>query len=266
MANNKKREPTRTTPLKGQDIHREDEILQSEQRLFLPALVGVSRKLLTSTASIKAAISSLLYDDILWDPINQHEFLEIIDESTDQLSDLLTLVLLTLRAEANLIILHPEPYLVEEILGKVKQQISTQIPLMDLKLTIPENHVTIYTDFDYLVLMVNFILQVINVGSEQKEVHLETKESDDHFYFTFCGLEENAFECLRGVLGPHPDREDKCYGHKLSSEMLLKVQLVRHLMKMQKINGVFEQDSDQGNVFKLDIPSYKKGIANLPED
>jgi hypothetical protein len=266
MLNNKRRVPGKKSTPKENDIHREEERLQSERRAFLPALVGVSRKLLTSTASIKAAISSLLYDDILWDPINQHEFLEIIDESADQLSDLLTLVLLTFRAEANLIILHPEPYLVEEILGKVKQQISAQLPRMDLNLTIPEDRVTIYADYDYLVLMVSFIIQVIDLVSEQKKILLQTREKNDRFFLIFNELEENTFRCLQQLMGFHPDNEGKCTDIKLSPEALLKGQLIRHLMKMQEINGVFGQDSDQRNLFQLDIPIYKKGMATFPED
>ena len=61
-------------------------------------------------------------------------------------------------------------------------------------------------------------------------------------------------------------RCEKCNEIKLSSESLLKVQLVRYLMKMQEINCGFEQDSRQGNFFHLDIPIYKKESNIFSED
>jgi K+-sensing histidine kinase KdpD len=266
MANVEKQEAGKKPRSEDQDIHLDNEILQSEQRVFLPALVGVSRRLLTSTASIKAAVSSLLFDDILWDPINQHEFLEIINDSTDQLSDLLTLVLLTLRAEANLIVLHPEPYLMEEILGKVKQQITAQFPKFDLEINIPEDHEFIYTDFDYLVLLLELLIQVINTIAEVKSLHLQTIENNDHFSLVFRELDKNTFQRLQDVLQFKLSEQATGTGKKLSSEALLKVQLVRHILKIQEISSVFEYDAGQGISFHLDIPIHKKDLKDLPEN
>jgi len=50
----------------------------------------VSHELRTPLASIKGYASTLLADDVIWDEQSQREFLKIISEETDRLSDLVT--------------------------------------------------------------------------------------------------------------------------------------------------------------------------------
>ncbi len=79
-------------------------------------LVIISRGLQISSASVKAAVTSLLNNDILWDISTQYEFLQTIENSTDNLSDLVMLVSLVSRLQVDKIQLRLEPQHLQEIL------------------------------------------------------------------------------------------------------------------------------------------------------
>jgi signal transduction histidine kinase len=60
----------------------------------------VSHELRTPLASIKGYASTLLAEDVVWDPDAQREFLHVISQETDRLSDLVTDLLDLSRIEA----------------------------------------------------------------------------------------------------------------------------------------------------------------------
>ena len=67
------------------DITREKEIDQMKSQL----LSTVSHELRTPLASIKGFATTLLRDDVEWDDLSRREFLSIIDEESDRLTELI---------------------------------------------------------------------------------------------------------------------------------------------------------------------------------
>ena len=82
------------------DLRRQLAELTAKQRMVWALFIDASRKLQISSASIKAAVSSLLNYDIFWDGANQHEFLTTINSSVDQAAKLASLLTLAVRSEA----------------------------------------------------------------------------------------------------------------------------------------------------------------------
>jgi signal transduction histidine kinase len=66
------------------DITRDREI----DRMKSSLISTVSHELRTPLASIKGYVTTLLAEDVIWDSLAQREFLEIISDETDRLSNL----------------------------------------------------------------------------------------------------------------------------------------------------------------------------------
>ena len=69
------------------ELNRELEEAKAINQSMWSLLVEITNRLQMSSSAIKAAVSSLLDHDIFWDGSTQHELLEIIDNSADQVSN-----------------------------------------------------------------------------------------------------------------------------------------------------------------------------------
>jgi len=87
------------------DVTRERELDEMKSQL----LSTVSHELRTPLASIKGFATTLLRQDVEWDEDSRHEFLSIIDEESDRLSELIGNLLDMSRIEAGELPVEPEP-------------------------------------------------------------------------------------------------------------------------------------------------------------
>jgi PAS domain S-box-containing protein len=87
------------------DITREKELDEMKSQL----LSTVSHELRTPLASIKGFATTLLRQDVRWDETTRREFLSIIDEESDRLSELISNLLDMSRIEAGTLRVEPEP-------------------------------------------------------------------------------------------------------------------------------------------------------------
>lgn len=87
------------------DITREKELDQMKSQL----LSTVSHELRTPLSSIKGFATTLLREDVDWDETTRREFLSIIDQESDRLSELIGNLLDMSRIEAGTLRVEPEP-------------------------------------------------------------------------------------------------------------------------------------------------------------
>jgi signal transduction histidine kinase len=87
------------------DITRERELDEMKSQL----LATVSHELRTPLASIKGFATTLLRQDVKWDEDSRREFLAIIDQESDRLSELISNLLDMSRIEAGTLRVEPEP-------------------------------------------------------------------------------------------------------------------------------------------------------------
>jgi signal transduction histidine kinase len=104
------------------DITREKELDQMKSQL----LATVSHELRTPLASIKGFATTLLRDDVNWDDRSRREFLSIIDEESDRLSELIGNLLDMSQIEAGTLRMEPEPTDLQPII----QETATEFQLM----------------------------------------------------------------------------------------------------------------------------------------
>ena len=104
------------------DITREKELDEMKSQL----LSTVSHELRTPLASIKGFATTLLREDVDWEEESRREFLSIIDEESDRLTELIGNLLDMSRIEAGTLRVEPEP----TDLGPIIQETAAEFQMM----------------------------------------------------------------------------------------------------------------------------------------
>jgi two-component system sensor histidine kinase KdpD len=92
--------------------------------LRLQFLAMISHELRTPLTSIKGFITTLLAEDVTWDPASQRDFLETANQETDRLRNLIEQLLDLSQLEARIMRIHPREHplleMVSNILNRLK--------------------------------------------------------------------------------------------------------------------------------------------------
>lgn len=100
--------------------------LYEADRLRSEFISSISHELRTPLTLIKGYATSLLRSDASWDEQNQREFLQIIDEKTDELRDLIDKLLLSAKLEAGALNLEKEPVLLPHLVQRVVDEAASR--------------------------------------------------------------------------------------------------------------------------------------------
>jgi signal transduction histidine kinase len=117
------------------DITREKELDQMKSQL----LSTVSHELRTPLASIKGFATTLLRDDVNWDELSRREFLSIINEESDRLSELIGNLLDMSQIEAGTLRVEPEPTDLQPLI----RETATEFQMMT-----HDHQITVYLPLD----------------------------------------------------------------------------------------------------------------------
>ncbi|GAB4527446.1 MAG: hypothetical protein Fur0018_13040 [Anaerolineales bacterium] len=105
----------------------------------------VSHELRTPLAAIKGYATTLLADDVQWSPESQREFMEIISQETDRLTDLVNDLLDLSRIEAGNLSIEPAEMILSELVTRAAHRVRP-FPLERLRLEIASQTETITAD------------------------------------------------------------------------------------------------------------------------
>jgi len=100
--------------------------LQEADRLRSEFISSVSHELRTPLTLIKGYSTSLLRENVKWDRESQREFLQIIDDKTDELRDLIDKLLQSAKLEAGALKLEKEPVLMPRLVEKVVEDLTSR--------------------------------------------------------------------------------------------------------------------------------------------
>jgi K+-sensing histidine kinase KdpD len=92
-----------------EDEQRAHHQAEEANQLKMKFLGMVSHELRTPLTSIKGFSSTLLADDVTWEPERQRDFIATIDEESDKLTELVDQLLDLSRLQAGTLPIHPEP-------------------------------------------------------------------------------------------------------------------------------------------------------------
>ncbi len=124
-----------------QDITRAREL----DRMKTSLISTVSHELRTPLASIKGYTTTLLAEDVEWDQAAQREFLEIISQETDRLSELVSELLDISRIEAGILVVSRSECNLEELIERAADRVQPR-PDKRLELHLQKDLPFVYAD------------------------------------------------------------------------------------------------------------------------
>lgn len=179
------------------DLRSELAAAQSGQDYLWSLLVETTRRLQVSSASIKAAVSSLLNYDLFWDPANQHEFLETIDASVDKVARAVILLALAFRAEAGSLEIRLEPQSLQEILALVHANAASANPKRMHRLSLPGEGKPVLVDYEYLTIAFGYLFDLLAARQESGKIRIEAVETPDYWSLEITGVDEADLSLLQ---------------------------------------------------------------------
>jgi signal transduction histidine kinase len=236
------------------ELHRQLAELKAQNRAMWALLAEISRRLQTSSTSIKAAVSSLLDYDIFWDGSTQHEFLETIDDSVDQGADLIMLLMLAFRSEANSLEMKPESHPLQEILSTVLDALSTKMPKLHFDVTSPTAGKPVLVDYGYLAVGLRLLLEVlIESGIVSPKLELQAVEVENYWYLDVVDIQEPVTEAIDHLCQGRFD--DLMLVDHISPENVLKLFTATRIIRLQNIRLDVQVNEEEKMRLRLTIPT-----------
>lgn len=143
----------------------------------------VSHELRTPLAAIKGYASTLLAEDVEWDRVSQHEFLTIISDESDRLTNLVNNLLDLSRIEAGSLRLSRERCDIEETINNAVKQ-AHLLPGNKFEVQIEAKLPKLYADPPRLEsILRNLIENAVKYGGEQANIRVKVTRNGENFLF-----------------------------------------------------------------------------------
>lgn len=217
--------------------------------------VEASRRLQISSASIKAAVSSLLNYEIFWDPANQHEFLETIDSSVDKLTRLVMILSLAFRAEAGSLELKPEPQSLQEILAVVQGSIAARHPKLKARFYLPKEGMPVMVDYEYLTIAMGLLFELFDADQKNKHVQVQAIENPQSWYLDISGMDRITLDLIQTMYACKTDLKMSSK-HLYLPEHILGLHVACEIIHLQEIDLAAVAHPDGTSVLRLVVPSF----------
>jgi signal transduction histidine kinase/HAMP domain-containing protein len=155
--------------------------LHEADRLRSQFISSVSHELRTPLTLIKGYSTSLLRQNVSWAEETQQEFLQIIDEKTDELRDLIDKLLQSAKLEAGALKLEKEPVLIPRLARKVVEEIASRAKKHKLTLEFAPSFPVVEADIRCMEQVLrNLVENAIKYSPEGGEIVIagEVKEGE----------------------------------------------------------------------------------------
>jgi hypothetical protein len=237
----------------NQALRRQLETLRTQEPYTWGLFAEAGRKLQVYSASIKAAVSSLLNYDIFWDHANEHEFLETIDSSVNQVSEMIAMLTLAFRAEANSLVLSRDPHLLQEILSISQINATRKYPGLRLAISFPPDGKPVLVDYDYLNKVLQLFYEVFYARNPAGEMRVVAREHEHGWFLDFIGADASSLQIIDAM---YRCRTQPATGEHLAPENILRLHLVCEILHLQQISVEILEDREMGPVLRLDVPDF----------
>jgi hypothetical protein len=238
------------------DLRQEVEALNKQSVYLLGVYAETSRKLQIYSASIKAAVSSLLNHDIFWDGANQYEFLTTINASVSQVSDLTILLTLAFRAEAGSLALNLDPQVLQEMLSVAQATALNKFPGLTLNVTYPADGKMVLVDYEYFTKALLLLFEVAYAGRSSRDVGIIASEDEVVWFLDFSGFNPLLVKIIEQM---HNCKTEPVSIDFLSTENILRLHIICAVLHLQGISVEVIDIPDQSPIMRLCVPA----MANL---
>jgi two-component system sensor histidine kinase KdpD len=145
---------------------RQMEVLRAE------LLASVSHELRTPLGFIKGYTTSLLRKAVTWEPEEQREFLEIIDEETDHLTEMVDGILDVARARAGRLELRLDSVDLEQVVRRSLERMSSTLEQRDVRLIADGSATVAADDVRLQQVVVNLLQNAAKYSPEATPIEL----------------------------------------------------------------------------------------------
>ncbi|MBI9049814.1 MAG: PAS domain-containing protein [Anaerolineaceae bacterium] len=136
-------------------------------------LAMISHELRTPLTSIIGFTTTLLADDVVWDPEEQHDFIQTIQHEADRLQELIDHLLDLSRLEAGMLPIAMEPHTITEIIEDVLPQFKILTHYQTLSLHFPDNLPLVNVDAKRIgQVLVNLVRNASIYAPKETEISL----------------------------------------------------------------------------------------------
>jgi len=246
-----------TEDMKDQNLCQEVEHLHMTNQFLWSLLVDISKKIQVSSAAIKASVSSLLDYEIILDVSTQHELLEIIDNSSDQVSKYVMLLTLVSKMESNTFTLSSEPIDISEMLSSVNEIITRNYPKFILKLSTQLPREPVCIDYEYLSIALVMLFELIlETQTLSQELSIVAAESEKHWYVDIEEISKDALDAILKISTREDNELLQDYG--LLPTAKLRLYVVRKIFELLSIQISTISESNETTGIRLMIPIVKR--------
>lgn len=228
------------------DLENQLSKIKANQNFIWNLFSETARGLQLSSTSIKMAVSSLLSHDLFWDPSNQHEFLTTINESTNKITQLVSLMTLAFRAQAGTLELNLEPQVLQEILAIVQKKTMVRFPSLSIDLSMSSSEKTVNVDFDYSIMAVMYLIDFMHHGPKQQTIWITADERSGLWFVDILGIKPTAIKQIHRM---HTCLTQKlAYDQKITKpESILGLHLACQILHIQQIeNDIIQSEGKTG--------------------
>ncbi len=139
-------------------------------------LAMISHELRTPLTSIKGFTTTLLAEDVVWDPEEQRDFIQTIEQEANRLQELIDHLLDLSRLDAGMLPIALETHTLQEIILDVMPQFQAMTQKHSLSLRLPANLPPISADAKRLAqVLVNLVRNASTYAPEETEIILTAR-------------------------------------------------------------------------------------------
>ncbi len=235
--------------------------LHTNNQLIWEIFVRLGTKLQRSSTSVKTAVSSLLDYDIFWDETTQHEFLQDIDSSADELADLIILMTLAFRSQAKTLEITPEPNAIQEILATLQNTLAKNNRNIPLLIDYSLGGTPVLVDYQYMAVALSLLIEVIlSEDTTVTQLSMQAIEAKKQWQLQITGLDRSTVSLI-GHFFEHSN-DISTVAHQILPENTLKLMTGCRILHLQNVTLCPQDTIANSAMLCLLLPSVTKSISS----
>jgi K+-sensing histidine kinase KdpD len=160
-------------------------VAEEANHLKTQFLAMVSHELRTPLTSIIGFITTLLSDDVKWSETEQQSFLEVINEESQKLKELVEQLLDVSRLQAGMLSIHPSKQTVQTILSTAAAQLDALTVHHKLMLDVPDDLPPILADEQRIAqVLVNLVDNAAKYSPPETRITISAQLYDHSVQFS----------------------------------------------------------------------------------
>jgi K+-sensing histidine kinase KdpD len=222
-------------------------------------LAETSQSLQMLSASIKAAVSSLLDNTIIWDRTAQHDFMVSINESIDRSFPLIVAMTLAMKSKGGTLEWIIEPCSIQEIISRVVDTLEREGVEATIALSLPVGGKPVLVDYDYLRIALKMLIEALLSATATGPISLQISaiEEPAHWQIHVAGeFTDRAAELIHWLGSTR--EEAASFPKGIQSEIMVRAFTAIQILNQQDIAFAARPETSSPVSFTLVIPSFSQ--------